>query len=124
LADLFIGGLFALDRRSKSVSMSQFGFFVKFKTLDGKREELVSLLLQASRSVATSKPCRQYLVYRDANDENLVCVHEIWDTKEDHDRSLANQASGELIQKAMSLLDGKPEGTELKLAGGFSTFSP
>jgi quinol monooxygenase YgiN len=108
--------------RSKSDSMGQYGFFVKFKTLEGKREELVSILLQASQFVATLNACRQYIVYRDAKDENLVYVHEIWDTKEDHDKSLANQASRELIPKAMSLLDGKPEGTELELAGGISTF--
>jgi quinol monooxygenase YgiN len=103
--------------------MSQYGFFAKFRTHKGKGEELVSLLLQASRAVGTLQACRQYIVYRDAIVENLVCVHEIWETKEDHDKSLSNPASRELIKKAMGLLDGKPEGTELTLAGGISTFS-
>jgi len=104
--------------------MSQYGYFVKFKTLDGKREELISILVQAAQSAATLKACRQYLIYRDTKDENQVCVHEIWNTKEDHDRSLSNQASRDLIPKAMILLDGEPEGVELELVGGISTFNP
>jgi len=98
--------------------MSQYGFFAKFRTISGKGEELVSLLVQAAKAVAPLKACRQYIVYRHAKDENLVCVHEIWDTKEDHDDSLKIEGCKELISQAMPLLTGRPEGIPLEVMGG------
>jgi len=44
---------------------------------------------------------------------------EVWDSKEDHDKSLQNDEVRGLIGKAFSLMDGKPtNSTELKILGG------
>ena len=98
--------------------MKKYGFYGKFKSQKGKRDELISILLQASKLVSTAKGCHQYIIYRDIKNEDNVFVSEIWDTKEDHDNSLKIEGCAELISKAMPLIDGKPEGTSLEVAGG------
>ena len=98
--------------------MNKYGLYGKFKTQKGKRDELVSILLQAAKLVSTAKGCHHYIIYKDINDEDSVFVSEIWDTKEDHDNSLKIEGCMELISKAMPLIDGKPEGAALEVIGG------
>ena len=98
--------------------MNKYGLQGKFKTQKGKRDELVSILLQAARLISTAKGCHHYIIYKDIKDEDSVFVSEIWDTKEDHDNSLKIEGCMELISKAMPLIDGKPEGTALEVIGG------
>ncbi len=45
-------------------------------------------------------------------------VFEVWDSKQDHDDSLSIDGVRELIGKAMPIIDGKPSGTEIDIAGG------
>jgi quinol monooxygenase YgiN len=98
--------------------MNKYGLYGKFKAQKGKRDELISILLQAAKLVSTAKGCHHYIIYKDTKDEDLVFVSEIWDTKEDHDNSLKIEGCMELISKAMPLIDGKPEGTSLEVIGG------
>lgn len=98
--------------------MNKYGFHGKFKAQKGKREELVSVLLQAARLVSTAKGCHQYIIYKDLKDEDEIYVGEIWDSKEDHDNSLKMEGCSELISKAMPLIDGRPEGVSLEVVGG------
>ena len=98
--------------------MNKYGLYTKFKTQKGKRDELVSILLQAAKLVSTAKGCNHYIIYKDTKDEDSVFVSEIWDTKEDHDNSLKIEGCMDLISKAMPLIDGKPEGDILEVIGG------
>ncbi|MEO8763858.1 MAG: antibiotic biosynthesis monooxygenase family protein [Ginsengibacter sp.] len=98
--------------------MNKYGLQGKFKVYEGKRDELISVLLQAAKLVSTAKGCHHYIIYKDTKDEDCVFVSEIWDTKEDHDNSLKIQGCMELISKAMPLIDGKPEGNSLEVIGG------
>lgn len=102
----------------KNREMSQYGFFAKFETQPGKRDELVAILSQAAALVGSVKGFQQYLVYKDLKNESCVCVTEIWDTKADHDNSLKAEGCMELISKAMPLMAGKPETTAMQLVGG------
>jgi len=98
--------------------MSTYGFVGTFKIKEGKRDELISVLLEAAKGVSTAKGCRQYLISKDTKDENTVIVTEIWNTKEDHDNALKAEGAMELISKAMPLMDGKPESKVLEIIGG------
>ena len=98
--------------------MNKFGFIGKFKTQPGKRDELISILLQASKLVSAAKGCQQYIIHKDLKDENLIHVTEIWDTKEDHDNALKVDGAMELISKAFPLIDGKPDSAMLEVMGG------
>src|SRR4051812_7525560 len=98
--------------------MNTYGFIGTFKVKAGKRDELIAILLQAATNMSNVKGCKLYLVSADTKDENAVVVTELWDSKEDHDNSLKLEGFAELINKAMPLMDGKPEGKVLDVIGG------
>ena len=85
---------------------------------NGKRDELVEILLSASRVVAQLPGCRAYIVNEDVADETCVWVFEMWDDKEAHDSSLKDERVRVLIAEAMPLISGAPGGAELRVAGG------
>lgn len=91
----------------------------KLTARQGAREELASILIQASKLVEIAKGCRLYVIGLDSIDNNSVFVTEIWDSKEDHDNSLKVDGVRELIIKAMPLLNGQPtKGQEIEILGG------
>ncbi|MEP6948023.1 MAG: antibiotic biosynthesis monooxygenase [Ginsengibacter sp.] len=98
--------------------MNKYGLFGKFKSKEGKREELISILLEAAKLVSTAKGCHHYIIYKDTKHEDGVSVSEIWDSKDDHDNSLKIEGCMELISKAMPLIEGNPEGMVLEVIGG------
>jgi quinol monooxygenase YgiN len=98
--------------------MNKYALIAKFKAHSGKRDELVSILMHASKLVSNAKGCHQYIIYKDSKDESSIYVSEIWDSKEDHDNSLKIEGCMELISKAIPLIDGKPESTGLEVIGG------
>jgi len=91
----------------------------KLTAKQGHRDELATILIQASKLVATANGCKLYVIGLDSNDENSVFITEIWNTKDDHDNSLKVEGVRELIMKAMPLLDGPPtKGQEIEIIGG------
>lgn len=91
----------------------------KLTAKHGHRDELATILVDASKLVSSAKGCKLYVVGINSGNENDVFVTEIWDSKEDHDNSLKVEGVMELIMKAMPILDGKPEkGQELEIIGG------
>jgi quinol monooxygenase YgiN len=98
--------------------VNKYALFGKFKAQKGNRDELLSILLQAAKLVSTAKGCCHYIIYKDPKDDDNVFVSEIWDTKQDHDNSLKIEGCKQLISKAIPLINGKPEGTELVAIGG------
>lgn len=84
----------------------------------GKRDELVEILLSASRVVAQLPGCHVYIVNEDVADETCVWVFEMWADKEAHDSSLKDVRVKSLISEAMPLMSGAPSGAELRVVGG------
>lgn len=99
--------------------MGKYFLHGKLTATQGNGDELTSILLHASKILATIKGCILYVISRDSNDSDSVWVTEIWDTKEDHDNSLKEQAVRELISQAIPIIDGPPQkGQELETVGG------
>ena len=99
--------------------MNKYLLHGKLTAKQGHRDELASILIDASKLVSTAKGCKIYVIGLDKDDINSVYVTEIWDSKEDHDNSLNVKGVKELITKAIPILDGKPStGQELKVLGG------
>lgn len=98
--------------------MNKYGLFTSFKTQPGKRDEFALILLQASQLMSIAKGCHHYIIYKDNQDGNCICVSEIWDSKEDHDNSLKIEGCMELISKAFPLMNGKPESKTFEVLGG------
>jgi quinol monooxygenase YgiN len=90
----------------------------KLNAQTGKRDELVEILLSASRVVAQLPGCHAYIVNEDVVDETCVWVFEMWNDKDAHDSSLKDERVKSLIAEAMPLVGGAPSGVELRVAGG------
>ncbi|MEM9673389.1 MAG: antibiotic biosynthesis monooxygenase [Bacteroidota bacterium] len=99
--------------------MNKYGLHGKLTASAGNRDALASILLEASKLVASAPGCQVYLISTDVSDKNSVWVTEVWDSQADHDDSLKDQRVRELISKAMPLLAGSPEkGQTLTVLGG------
>ncbi|MDX5435579.1 MAG: antibiotic biosynthesis monooxygenase [Pontibacter sp.] len=99
--------------------MSAYLLHGKLTATPGQGQQLVAILLQASKLVATAQGCQLYLVSQSPNDTDTVWVTEVWDSKTDHDNSLQVPGVRELISQAMPILAGMPQkGQELEILGG------
>lgn len=85
----------------------------------GKRTDLVEILKQAADIVGKSSQCHLYIVNEDLSNETHVWVYELWDDKESHDASLGDDQIRALIANARPLLASAPDGTELRMVGGY-----
>ena len=65
---------------------AMYGMIGKMTATNGKREEVISLLL---RAVKAMPGCLSYVVAQDAADENGIWITEVWNSKESHDASLS-----------------------------------
>ena len=63
-----------------------YGLIVKMLAATGKREELISVLLQGT---AAMPGCLSYVIARDSADDDGIWVTEVWDNKASHDASLS-----------------------------------
>ena len=99
--------------------MQKYGSNNKLIAQEGKRDELATILLEASRLVSELKGCQIYLVSKDIEEENTIWVTEVWDSKEDHAQSLTLDSVRALIMQAIPLLASQPEkGHDLEVIGG------
>ncbi|MEM6841539.1 MAG: antibiotic biosynthesis monooxygenase [Bacteroidota bacterium] len=99
--------------------MNKYGLHGKLMATEGNGKQLASILLEASRLVASTKGCHLYLISQDQAHPDNVWITEVWDSQEDHDNSLKDEKVRGLITQAMPLLDEKPEpGQVLDVLGG------
>lgn len=97
--------------------MNKYGLHGKLTASEGNADALADKLLQASQLVSKAKGCRVYAISKEGNE---VWITEVWDSKDDHDKSLENAEVRALIGTAIPLLAGKPEkGQVLNVLGGF-----
>jgi quinol monooxygenase YgiN len=64
-----------------------FGLIGKIVAMDGQREALLGILLEASG--AAMPGCRSYVVARDPSDTVSIWVTEVWDDQASHRASLS-----------------------------------
>ena len=94
-----------------------YGLFGKFIAVEGERDNLASILLEASNMLKENTDCIHYVVGK-SKDGNDVWVSEVWNTKEAHDNSLNPENIRSLIMTARPLIHEMPEGTEYDVLGG------
>jgi quinol monooxygenase YgiN len=90
-----------------------YGRVGQFRAVAGKRDELVAILREAVDGVRQAPGCMVYIVSTTPEDPDLVVVMEVWRNKDDHDRSLQNDAALLLIGRARPLIAGAPQGKEI-----------
>lgn len=95
----------------------KYGLFGKFVVHEGKRDEMVGILLQAADLLKQNVNCISYVVGT-SNDPSEIWVSELWTNKEAHDSSLEPENIRSLIMTARPLIKEMPDGTEYVALGG------
>jgi len=78
-----------------------YGLIVKVTIVPGKREEMIRILKE---SAADMPGCFSYVVAKDAMDENVIWVTEVWDSVASHDGSLSLPQVKNAIPQAKPLV--------------------
>ena len=81
-----------------------YGYFGTMRVQPGKREDVLAILLSASDSLS-AHGCHAYVVGT-AEDPDVICVSELWDSKEAHAASLKLPAVQAAIAKGRPLIAG------------------
>jgi quinol monooxygenase YgiN len=80
-----------------------YGLIAKLTAVPNKREELIKVLEEGTKNMPG---CRSYILAKDAADENVVWVTEIWDRAESHDASLSLATVKDSVARAKPLIAG------------------
>jgi quinol monooxygenase YgiN len=84
----------------------------------GQGDALANLLLEAADSLRDLDDCRLYVVSRSPDEPDAVWVTEAWASREAHAASLTDERTKAQIQRALPLIAGMSEATELRPIGG------
>jgi len=92
-----------------------YGLIGKMNAAPGRRNDLISILLQAS----TSMPgCISYIVAEDPEDEDGIWITEVWTDRESHKASLELASVRKAIERARPMITGFGPSFETRPIGG------
>ena len=92
-----------------------FGLIGKMSAVDGKRDELIAILLAGS---ANMPGCLSYIVAKDNSDENAIWITEVWKNEASHAASLALPGVKQAVTRGRPLIAGFGERVVTTPAGG------
>lgn len=98
--------------------MEKFGLFGKVIAHQGKRDELVQVLLQAASILKNFDGCEWYVVNVSDKEPDAIWVTEIWRDEAAHHASLQQSDIRSLIQQGRPLIAGFGEQTRYRPVGG------
>lgn len=94
-----------------------YGFIASMRCLDGRRDDVVSLLLSGLDDLRGAG-CEAYVVSRSDTDEDTIWVFEVWRSEEHHVASLQLPQVRASINEAMPMLTGEFTGQAVTVVGG------
>jgi quinol monooxygenase YgiN len=80
-----------------------YGLIAKLTAVSGLRDKLIKILEEGTRNMPG---CRSYIVAKDAAEENVIWVTEIWDSESSHQASLSLPAVKDTVAQAKPLVAG------------------
>ena len=116
--DLLCAGpltLAAAARGTARQGAGMYGLIGKFTAVDGKRDELVQILLEGT---AAMPGCLSYIVATDPADPNAIWITEAWDSQASHAASLTLPSVKAAIGKGRPLIASMGNGTVTTPVGG------
>ena len=93
----------------------KFGLIGKMIAAPGKRDELISIILEGIHDMPG---CLSYIVAKDGKDENAIWIAEVWDDESNHKASLSLQSVQDTIARAKPLITGFGERFITEPVGG------
>ena len=98
--------------------MRPFALSGKIVAHPGKRDELVAVLLRAAEELGSMPGCRLYIVNVVDEEPDAVWVTELWNSRDDHARSLENGNVLALIQEGRPLIADIAQQIRMTPVGG------
>jgi len=95
-----IGADFTLVGRQRD---EMFGLIGKMSAVDGRRDELIAILLAGA---ANMPGCLGYIVAKDNSDENAIWITEVWKNEASHAASLALPGVKQAVTRGRPLIAG------------------
>lgn len=92
-----------------------YGLIGRFKAVPGRRDDLVSALLDG---IGEMPGCLSYVVAHDVEDGDAIWVTEVWTSKEAHRASLELAAVKAAIEKGRPLIASFDVHHEVRPVGG------
>lgn len=92
-----------------------YGLIGKMKVAEGKRDELVKILLEGTEKMPG---CLSYIIANDPADPNAIWITEVWDSKANHEASLKLSSVQAAIAKGRPMITGFGERFETEPLGG------
>lgn len=92
-----------------------YGLIGKVKTVPGRRDDLISILLEG---VSGMPGCLSYVVARDPADADAVWITEVWDSQSSHEGSLSLPSVRDAISRGRPLIAGFDSHIETVPVGG------
>lgn len=92
-----------------------YGLFGRFLAAEGKREDLIAILLEHQEGM---EGCLSYIVARDKTDPNGIWISEVWDSADSHTASLDLPSVRNAISRARPLIAGFDQHYETEPVGG------
>lgn len=92
-----------------------YGLIGKIIAAPGKRDELISILLEGTTDLPS---CLSYVVSQDNTDENALWVTEVWESQASHGASLALSGVQIAIAKGKPMISEFAERFETSPIGG------
>jgi quinol monooxygenase YgiN len=78
-----------------------YGLIVKMTMVPGKRDEMIRVFQESASGMPG---CFSYVVAKDAADENILWVTEVWDSQASHDASFSLPAVKNAIPQGRALV--------------------
>lgn len=92
-----------------------YGLIGRMVAVEGKRDELISILLGQENGMPG---CLIYVVARDPTDGDAIWVTEVWDSAENHKASLTIPSVRAAIERAMPIIAAFDQHHEIEPVGG------
>ena len=100
-------GFFCFRNLMYIAAMSKVFLFVEIETLPGKVEEFVEKIQVQAEVIRGEAGCEFIDIYRNASEENVIHVWEIWTDRSSWDAHMANDASKAWKAIASNLVVGE-----------------
>lgn len=107
--------LAAFPANAISEGKKMHGLIGKMTAVAGKRDELISILLEG---VAGMPGCLSYVVAKDPTDTDAIWITEVWDSQESHKASLSLPSVKQAITRGKPLIAGFSNNTITEPVGG------
>ena len=92
-----------------------FGLIGKMIAAEGKRDELIEILLEGTNEMPG---CLSYIVAKDSKDSNAIWITEVWKDEKSHKDSLSLPTVKQAIAKGRLMIAGFGDQTIIEPVGG------